>query len=188
MIYLAVVSGVLTCGAAIGAIRAGRLLTAVLWLALASATLSVLLYGLGAREIAVIELSVGAGLVTVLFVFSLALVGEKSLDGQALLPRPLVWVSLLGVISILAWLILRLPDVSPQVSEPSFSITLWHNRGLDVLLQVPLIFAGALGILGLLAEVQPQRNGAATQSEDGDQEMQTEPVAKEEPVEELIQT
>jgi NADH:ubiquinone oxidoreductase subunit 6 (subunit J) len=188
MIYLVVASGVLTCGAAIGAIRAARLLTAVLWLALASAMLSMLLYSLSAPEIAVVELSIGAGLVTVLFVFSLNLVGERSLERGVLLPRPLAWVSVLGVALTLTGLILRLPGASPQVSEPSFSIVLWQNRALDVLIQIPLLFAGMLGVLGLLAEGKPRQIPALTEVDTRQPECQPEPVEAPgvaEPVEEL---
>jgi len=56
-------------GCGVQAIRAKRLLAAALWLAGVSAAVATLMYSLGAYEVAVIELSVGAGLVTVLFVF-----------------------------------------------------------------------------------------------------------------------
>jgi len=32
---------------------------------------------------------------------------------------------------------------------------LWRLRGLDVLVQIVLIFSGVLGLLGLLAEAEP---------------------------------
>ena len=38
---------------------------------------------------------------------------------------------------------------------------LWNQRGLDVLVQVVLIFSGVLGFLGLLAEVKPPLEGSA---------------------------
>ena len=47
-----------------------------LWLAAVSALVGLLLYQLGAWEIAVIELSVGAGLVTVLMVFAITMIGD----------------------------------------------------------------------------------------------------------------
>jgi NADH:ubiquinone oxidoreductase subunit 6 (subunit J) len=57
---------------AVQAVRARRLLHAALWLAGVSAMASLLIYGLGARQAAVIELSVGAGLVFILFVFAIS--------------------------------------------------------------------------------------------------------------------
>jgi hypothetical protein len=38
--------------------------------------------------------------------------------------------------------------------ERSFAVVLWQDRSLDVLVQIVLIFAGVIGILGLLAEAR----------------------------------
>ena len=38
-----------------------------------------------------------------------------------------------------------------------FKTVLWENRLLDVLLQIVLMFAGVLGVLGLLAEINPAK-------------------------------
>ncbi len=153
--------GMVVC--AVLALRAARLLISALWLACTSALLAVLLYTLGAPEIAVIELSVGAGLVTVLFVFALNLIGEESQDEPFVIPKPvslgLVLVALLLIGALLP--ALNRPDQIPPVPEPSFSIMLWQQRGVDVLVQVALIFAGVLGILGLLSGVKPTREAAA---------------------------
>lgn len=51
-------------------LRAKSLLASALWLAGVSARVAALLYDLGAHEVAVVELSVGAGLVTVLLLFA----------------------------------------------------------------------------------------------------------------------
>ncbi len=59
------------------AFRTPRLLISALWLAGCSAILSILLYLMGAYQVAVIELSVGAGLVTVLFVFAISIAGDE---------------------------------------------------------------------------------------------------------------
>jgi uncharacterized MnhB-related membrane protein len=53
------------------AVRGKHLLVSAIWLAGSSAFVALLLFRMGAPEIAVIELSVGAGLVTVLFVFAI---------------------------------------------------------------------------------------------------------------------
>ena len=58
---------------ALQAIRAVHLLHSAVWLAATSAMLSILFYLLGAPYVAVIELSVGAGLVTVLFIFAIGI-------------------------------------------------------------------------------------------------------------------
>src|SRR5512136_2242428 len=72
------------------AIRARRLLTSAIWLAGVSALISVVFFLYGARQVAVIELSVGAGLVTVLFVFAISIAGDDIIDTRPILPWPLI--------------------------------------------------------------------------------------------------
>jgi uncharacterized MnhB-related membrane protein len=148
-----VVAGIVVC--AILAIRAQRLLTSALWLAGCSALVAVLLYLMGAAELAVIELSVGAGLVTVLFVFAINIAGEDATSLPSPLPRPLSWGVVLVAIGLLAWRVL--PELLPlpwlRVTDSgTFSDWVWGNRMVDLLLQVVLIFAGVLGMMGLLSE------------------------------------
>ena len=136
---------------AIQAVRAERLLHAAIWLAGASALLATTFYGLGAYQVAVIELSVGAGLVTVLFAF-------------------VVWGLLLAAMGLLGWFILP-ADVGAAVApaapaaadqeliaatavESTVQSIIWEQRGMDVLVQVVLIFCGVLGFLGLLGETK----------------------------------
>lgn len=132
--------------------RAQRLLLSTLWLAVTSALVSILLFRLGAPDVAVIELSVGAGLVTVLFVFAFSIVGEDTLDDLSLVPRPLVWSMILLVSVILGWYILPISTTRQLSGELPFSTILWQLRGLDVFAQIILIFAGVMGLLGLLSE------------------------------------
>jgi NADH:ubiquinone oxidoreductase subunit 6 (subunit J) len=153
MLHIGLTVGVLIF--VLQAIRAMHLLIAAMWLACSSALLSALLYSLGAREIAVIELSVGAGLVTVLFAFSLSLVGESVHDVITVVPRLLILALVLHAVILLVWLVMPLEKFTQPLSlllEPSFSNTLWQARSLDVLLQIALIFVGALTVLSLLAE------------------------------------
>ena len=152
MLYALSVVGAFLC--AIQAIRAKRLLVAALWLAGVSALVSIILYALGAHQVAVIELSVGAGLVTVLFVFAISVAGEEAMDARAILPKPLAW-GLIGVsVVLLGWMILPSIGGGAPIVEQSFATVLWQDRGLDVLVQIVLIFAGVLGVLGLLAEAR----------------------------------
>jgi uncharacterized MnhB-related membrane protein len=143
--------GMLAC--AIMAIRASRLLVASLWLAALSALLAVFLYLLGAFRVAVIELSVGAGLVTVLLVFAIGIAGEESARQKPLVPRAVSWGLGLVVLSLLGWFILPLVAAPAPAFESSLANLLWEGRVLDVLIQVVLIFCGVMGILGLLTEV-----------------------------------
>lgn len=146
---------------AIQAIRATHMLMAALWLAGVSTTLAIILYVIGAYEIAVIELSVGTGLVTVLLVFAVTITGEAAADIRALVPRPLAW-GLIGLaVLALGWMSLPWLDLRLPVESDSFMSVLWRQRGIDVLVQIVLMFAGALGVLGLLAdERSPATTGA----------------------------
>lgn len=140
----------LACG--VMAVRARRLLSSALWLAGSSAVLAVLLYQLGAFEVAVIELSVGAGLVTVLFVFAINVAGEEVVVLPPVVPRGLAWVLAVAPLGVLgAWILPSLAGGAPTVNAVFVNV-LWQDRALDVLVQVVLIFAGVLGLLGLLAE------------------------------------
>ena len=152
-----IVYGILAVGMIVGAlqaIRAPRLITAALWLAAVSMQLAVMLFLLGAPDVAVIELSVGAGLVTVLFVFAISVAGELTEDLPTIVPRPLAASLILFVIILLTYFILPDPTPAPAAAaaEADFATVMWEQRAVDVWLQVALIFAGVLGLLGLLTE------------------------------------
>jgi uncharacterized MnhB-related membrane protein len=147
--------------AALMASRSARLLSSALWLAAVSALLSVVFFGLGARQVAVIELSVGAGLVTLLFIFAINLAGESSRPPAAVVPSWLAAVVAALVPVLLAALAVFEAVAAPVEANIGFSAMLWQQRGLDVLVQIVLIFAGVLGLLGLLAEVEAPLRGPA---------------------------
>jgi NADH:ubiquinone oxidoreductase subunit 6 (subunit J) len=139
---------------AILAISAKRLIAAALWLAGVSALVSILFYLFGAQQVAVVELSVGAGLVTVLFVFAISIAGEEPGTLRSLTPRWLGGGLAILLILLLAWFTIPAPAAQTGVSEAPFATVFWQQRGLDVLVQTGLIFAGVLGLLGLLAEAK----------------------------------
>jgi len=150
---------------AVSAIRARRLLASAVWLAGVSALVSIALYLYGAPQVAVIELSVGAGLVTVLFVFAISISGDETIDSHPLIPWP-VWVGMSVLfVFLLGWYLLpaSVNPLAAKTSTGSLSELLWQSRGLDVLVQVVLIFSGVLGLLGLLAEARPPLEGSAAE-------------------------
>ncbi len=160
MFDMLIVVASLAC--ALRAIRSPRLLLSAIWLAAASALVALLLYRLGAPELAVIELSVGAGLVTVLFVFAINIAGDQPLPSRPLVPRPLAWTALALAAVLLAWFVV--PGVREVVAPPDgsrFAVVLWETRALDLLLQVMLIFSGVLGVVGLLSVGTPEPAGGA---------------------------
>jgi len=88
MLNVLLVVGAVFC--ALRAIQAKRLLAAAVWLAAVSALIAIVLYQMGAHEVAVVELSVGAGLVTVLFVFAIGVTGEEVMDARTIVPLEVV--------------------------------------------------------------------------------------------------
>lgn len=161
MLQLFLAIGAVLC--AIQAIRSARLLISALWLAGTSALVALILYGMGAHEVAVIELSVGAGLVTVLFVFAINVAGEETPQARSPVPRPLAWGLVILSLLFLARLTFPWTGAAPPTAGRSFAQALWQARGLDVLAQIALIFAGVLGILGLLVETPLGARGRAAQ-------------------------
>ncbi|HEX3050191.1 MAG TPA: NADH-quinone oxidoreductase subunit J [Aggregatilineaceae bacterium] len=150
MLDALLIAGTVVC--AIRAIRARHLLSAALWLAGVSALTALMLYKLGAEQVAVVELSVGAGLVTVLFVFAISIAGDDGLAEREFIPN---WftVGLVGLfLLILGIMLLPLDEMDGAGSKTAMAEMLWENRTLDVLLQTVLIFSGVLCLLGLLTD------------------------------------
>jgi len=139
-------------GCAVQAVRAGRLLGSALWLAGVSAIVALSFFLMGAPQVAVIELSVGAGLVTVLFVFSIGIAGDEPVETQSIVPRLVGIVLSLAASALAALFVLPEAVTRAPTAEPAFADVLWGARGLDVLLQLVLIFSGVLGVLSLLTE------------------------------------
>jgi uncharacterized MnhB-related membrane protein len=134
------------------AIRGKHLLVSAIWLAGSSAFVALLLFRMGAPEIAVIELSVGAGLVTVLFVFAINITGEDASAVIPSIPRPFAWIVVGIAVVLLGWMVLPAIGIGVNLVDKPFTVYLWQDRRLDTLLQVSLIFAGVMGVLSLLTE------------------------------------
>lgn len=135
---------------AVQTIHTSHLLHAVLWLASSSVVTSILLYTVGAHEIAVIELSVGAGLTMVLLVFAITVVGESTQQ----IDKPHWGYLVMVMVIAIGFIVLTAPELSSQPAPDSqhFTETMWHERALDVVLQIALLFGGALTVLALLMQ------------------------------------
>jgi uncharacterized MnhB-related membrane protein len=150
MLFGIVIAGIILC--AILALTANRLLASAIWLALVSALSAILFYMMGAREVAVIELSIGVGLVTVLFVFAISIAGEDAMTAKPLVPRILGILLVLCMVGLLGWMAAPSFLTASAKTELSSTDILWQVRGLDLIVQVSLIFAGVLSVLGLLSD------------------------------------
>jgi NADH:ubiquinone oxidoreductase subunit 6 (subunit J) len=152
VLFIVLTLAMLAC--AFMAFRARQLIVSALWLAGCSAILSILMYLLGAFAVAVIELSVGAGLVTVLFVFAISIAGGETIEAKSIIPRWLALIVSLVAIVLLAFMTISSLVSLPAATEPTFSEVLWQQRGLDMLVQSGLLFAAVVGMLGLLSEAK----------------------------------
>lgn len=151
--YILLLSGAVFC--AYRATVSKRILSSTLYLACISALTSVVIFMLGATQVAVMELSVGAGLVTVLMVYALSVVGEDALDPVSVIPKPLA-LGLVGAVAILlGWMVYPAIQLAAVSGDVDLASVLWQNRVLDVWIQIVLIFSGVMGVLGLLSERIP---------------------------------
>lgn len=155
-LYLVLFAGAICC--AIMAVRA-KPLAATLWLAGLSALAAILLYLFGAPEIAVIELSVGAGLITVLLAFAISMAEDESMP-VPLLPRPFAWLVVFLACGLLLWLILpQIPFVrASALADAPFFIQVWENRLLDLAVQITIVISGVIGVLSLIGETRKSKD------------------------------
>lgn len=153
MEYLLLLLGAVVC--AYRAIVSKRILTSTIYLACISALVSAVLYLLGAPQVAVMELSVGAGLVTVLLVYAVSVVGEDAMDPASVIPKPLAFLVVGLVTLLLGWMIYPSIQIAAESGPVDLASVLWQSRVLDVWIQIVLIFSGVMGVLGLLSERTP---------------------------------
>lgn len=131
------------------------LLYAALSLALASVMLSIVLFQFGANIAAVFELSVCAGLITVLFVSTVSLTKDSDQKTESKLPAifilPMMVVFAGASYFLVSWLGAALPVVPTAIAPAAtFQESFWGQRTNDVLGQVALILVGVFGILAIL--------------------------------------
>ena len=140
------------------AIVAKRILSATIYLACVSALVSAVIYLLGAAQVAVMELSVGAGLVTVMLVYALSVVGDDALDPASVIPKSLAFGAVGTVVLLLGMMVFPAVQINVVQGSSTLAVALWQNRVLDVWIQIALIFSGVMGVLGLLSEQTSSKN------------------------------
>ena len=130
------------------------LLYGAISLAMASVMLSLVLFSFGANVAAVFELSVCAGLITVLFVSTVSLTKDSDQKMESRLPGWFLAPMLVVFLGIGYYLALWLAGaVVPASGAPAavlpFNETFWGLRSTDVIGQVSLILVGVFGILAI---------------------------------------
>ena len=137
------------------------LIKATICLAVTSVLLSIVLFLLGAYWAALFELSVCAGLITVVFIstisfFTAARRSEEQERDHHSRFRLLPYLMVLSGLALLALLALSGFSLERTLPPPTvfaeFKQVLWNNRQVDVLAQIALILAGSFAVIVLFKE------------------------------------
>ena len=129
------------------------LLKAAISLAVSSIFLAILFFQMKAYYIGVFEISVVAGLITVLFVSTIAMTkGEGGVREKRwpLIVFPIFFaLFILADIAVMKAMMGRLPALPGKPDEGGFSQILWGQRTFDLVAQIGVIFAGVFSVIAL---------------------------------------
>ncbi|HHX87557.1 MAG TPA: DUF4040 domain-containing protein [Firmicutes bacterium] len=143
---------VLMALAAIFVVFSRDLLYAVISLGFLSVFTSILFYSLGSPYASMLELSIGAGLITILFMATISLVEQPKPKQGKIFGLTYLNVFALTVIAVIAlWIGLSLvkggvPSLVAPVSPGTLPEILWGDRLLDVFGLGIIIFTAAIGM------------------------------------------
>jgi NADH-quinone oxidoreductase subunit J len=140
--------------AALWTVMTRSLLRSAIFLALTSIILTVLMFRLNSPLAAVFELSVCAGLISVLFVSTISLTQPMSQQDMLKHMRErLARFWFLPALLIVVAIVLTLMNIKPVIHLPppeksqDVRIVLWHLRPVDVLGQIIVLLTGAFGVV-----------------------------------------
>jgi NADH-quinone oxidoreductase subunit J len=139
------------------------LLKASIALAGLSAILSIIMFILKAPLAAVFELSVCAGLITVIFVSAVSMTRVKSKDEAAQMAKarrkrfallPILLIALLCATLILLWPHINalIPYANAPIGRQTEQDIFWNRRQADLVGQIVIILAGVYGVLVFFKE------------------------------------
>jgi len=145
-------------GSALFCVLLNDLLKASIAMAALSAVLAIIMFALDAPLAAALELSVCAGLITVIFVSAISMTKMRTEEeNKARVKdrrRRFVLLPVILIIALCAALFIFWPELNNFIIEPgiagdtaSGSETLWEKRLVDLLGQVVIVLAGVFGIL-----------------------------------------
>ena len=134
------------------------LLKSSIALAVVSAVLSIIMFLMGAPLAAAFELSVCAGLITVVFISAISMTRIKSKDEIAqmekarrkrfvLLPVILIVILAGALFAIWPHLDAMIPYIAAPMSPATEQNFFWDKRQVDLLGQIIIILAGVYGVL-----------------------------------------
>jgi NADH-quinone oxidoreductase subunit J len=146
----------LLCGLVIFSVAAvifRDLLKAAICLAVASLLLGIIFFRMKAPYIGAFEISVVAGLITVLFITTIALTktgGDVRESKAAAWIFPLFFIAFLVLdFFVMRGLMGKIPALEAAPEQGTFGEVLWKMRTFDLVGQIGVIFAGVLAVLAL---------------------------------------
>ncbi|MEW5951332.1 MAG: NADH-quinone oxidoreductase subunit J [Elusimicrobiota bacterium] len=153
---------IIIAAAAILAVTAGKMLTSAIMLAVASIALSLLLFNFNAPWAAVFELSVCAGLITVLFISAVSLVKKedeslKESRGKFLL-LPFLALAAFIIFSVILppWFETLSGYAKYPAGEFKVGEIIWNLRSIDLLGQVTILAAAVFVVKSVFGKRSEQ--------------------------------
>ena len=148
--------------AAVWTVLTYGLLLSAIGLGITSAVLAVVLYELGAPLAAVFELSVCAGLITVVFVSAISLTPRTTTSEKKALARkrlarflPLPFLVLAAAWLLWGWLQgFALPFAEPPALAGEVREVLWNDRTADIIGQIAVVFTGVFAVVVLFKHLR----------------------------------
>lgn len=135
------------------AILSKDLLKSAISLAVASVLLGIVFFRMGAPYAGVFEISVVAGLITVLFILTIALTkaeGDVRESNLAKVVFPLFFVAFIIIDAlVMKGLIQKIPALPGTAEQGAFGDVLWKQRSFDLIGQLAIILAGVFSVLAL---------------------------------------
>ena len=141
-----------------------NLLKAAIALALTSALLTVIMFLLGAWMAAVFELSVCAGLITVVFISAISLTKPKTLEESREMQKkrmkrfiylPFILIAVFAFLYI-SWkngfIHFTWTPANPGQQQPTIGDAIWKWRQIDIVGQIIVILSGVFGVVVLFKE------------------------------------
>jgi len=129
------------------------LLKSAIALAVASLLLGIIFFRMNAPYAGAFEISVVAGLITVLFVLTIALTktGEEVRESKLVnVAFPVVFVAFIVIDAlVMKGLIGKIPALAAGAETGSFGDVLWKARTYDLVGQIAVILAGVFAVLAL---------------------------------------
>jgi len=129
------------------------LLKSAISLAVASLLLGIIFFRMNASYAGVFEISVVAGLITVLFILTIALTkaGDEVRESRAVnWVFPLVFVAFIVIDAlVMKGLLRKIPALASGPEAGSFGDVLWKGRTFDLVGQIAVILAGVFSVLAL---------------------------------------